>query len=691
MPTPTLTPLPPVSPAPTEMFQPASVASTTTPPLSPAEEREALVALYEAAGGSGWNNKENWLSSANVGEWYGVTTDAKGRVTKLELSGNNLRGEIPSELGNLVNLTELDLGGNLLSGPMPSELGNLSSLTRLDVSWNDLTNEIPPELGNLAELRELDLGGYQFSGTIPPELGRLANMEVLRIYSTHVEGEIPPELGNLTNLEALHIGGNELTGEIPPELGNLTKLKELLIRKNRLYGKIPPGLGGLANLEVLDLFDNELRGSIPPELGELTHLKALNLGVNRLSGKIPPELGNLTNLEELRLHFNQLTGEIPPELGGLIHLQRMDLGRNRLTGPIPPELGKLESVVEINIVVNRLSGEIPLELGYLARVEVLKLSGNRLTGEIPPELGNLNRLVEMGVSGNELSGCIPTSLEIHYYLAEETSLSFCDPSSFPAGDASEQEVADFLGPNTSYIDPALVSLLYAHLAGEEAPETVRLYISAHMDMSLEPALEAHMRDGGGQPVDDEQSWLLPIELVPSIICRPDVDYVAMRELFGTPSSEKRSESYPNLNETLIDVATAHQGGMPENQAALYALFVWGNTVTVFVDVPDAETEDSVRDWLARHNIYSPPNHSGVSQGVAVLLPVSRILPLARQFPNVYLQAESFRGQGLPMLRSQWPPETLHLEKTVTQKFLDPDSDPGEDVLGKDIAPCSPVE
>ena len=44
-----------------------------------------------------------------------------------------------------------------------------------------------------------------------------------------------------------------------------------------------------------------------------------------------------------------------------------------------------------------------------------------------------------------------------------------------------------------------------------------------------------------------------------------------------------------------------------------------------------------------------------------------------------------------MLRSQWAPEILHFEKSVTQRYLDPDSDPALDGPGKGIAPCSPVK
>ena len=62
-------------------------------------DRAALVALYEATDGPNWVNNENWLTDAPLGEWYGVYTDASGRVVALGLRG--LSGVIPPELGAL--------------------------------------------------------------------------------------------------------------------------------------------------------------------------------------------------------------------------------------------------------------------------------------------------------------------------------------------------------------------------------------------------------------------------------------------------------------------------------------------------------------------------------------------------------------------------------------------------------------
>ena len=729
---------------------PEDVAPTSTllvPPVSSQAQREALVALYNATDGPNWENNENWLSAADVGDWYGVTADSKGIVTGLGLSKNNLKGElppdlgdlsgleaidfrgnrlkgaippdlarlanlkvlqlgsntlrgaIPAELGKLTRLTDLDLGGNLLSEPIPPELGELSNLTRLSLAGNELTGEIPPELGNLTALTRLHLGGNWLRGGIPPELGNLINLEILATVNMQsLGGEIPPELGNLSNLEYLQMSFNRLNGKIPPELGNLTKLKKLSLRKNNLSGPIPPELGNLTSLEELNLYVNELSGHIPRELGNLTRLKLLDLGHNQLRGPIPRELGNLTNLEELLIILNKLSGEIPLELGNLVNLQRLDIMGNRLIGEIPPELGNLGKVVELNIVTNRLSGTIPAELGNLARVETLKLDGNQLTGEIPPELGNLQRLLELGLSRNELSGCIPTTLRIQYYLAEALELQFCDRPPVPVADARQQQVADFIGPNTVDIDPAVVALLYADAAGETRTATARLalVISSDPEISVDPPLEAYVKASGGEPYD-EYTWLVPFELARAVICRPEVFYISLSEpgegsSWELPPRETDESLYSNLNGALPDVVAAHQAGMPENQAALYALFVRGNSVVVQIQTREVETRDGITDWLAQRDIYLHPNasSSGEVHHLGVLLPISQILPLAQQFPDAYLDAADKTGEGLPMLRSQWPPETIHFERSVTQQYIEPGTEQSE--TGKGILPCpsSPI-
>lgn len=282
-------------------------------------DRIGLAALYDAAGGDGWTRNDKWLTEAPVGEWAGVTTNGEGRVVRLDLSQNRLRGSIPAELQNLESLEWLFLDGNQLTGSIPPELADLGSLQGLVLGGNRLTGPIPRELANLESLVWLLLDGNELTGSISPELGSFRSLTALGLHGNQLTGSIPPELGSLRYLRMLGLGGNRLTGPIPPELANLDALTRL------------------------SLHSNQLSGSIPAKLGNLVRLRTLELGDNRLSGPIPHELSNLVGiLDRLVLDSNQLTGSIPAWLGELEFSDQLYLRHNFLSGCIPASVASLE-------------------------------------------------------------------------------------------------------------------------------------------------------------------------------------------------------------------------------------------------------------------------------------------------------------------------------------------------------------
>ena len=55
-----------------------------------ANERKALIALYQAMGGDQWTNNSNWCSDLPISEWYGLGVNEEGFVTYISLSNNNV-------------------------------------------------------------------------------------------------------------------------------------------------------------------------------------------------------------------------------------------------------------------------------------------------------------------------------------------------------------------------------------------------------------------------------------------------------------------------------------------------------------------------------------------------------------------------------------------------------------------------
>ena len=79
------------------------------------QDRAVLKTLWNKANGANWKKDSNWLSDKPLKEWYGVKTNAHGRVVELKLNNNNLIGAIPSEIGELSELEKLDMSKNQLS------------------------------------------------------------------------------------------------------------------------------------------------------------------------------------------------------------------------------------------------------------------------------------------------------------------------------------------------------------------------------------------------------------------------------------------------------------------------------------------------------------------------------------------------------------------------------------------------
>jgi len=90
-----------------------------------------------------------------------------GLVTSIDLSNNNLTGEIPREITNLNELRFFNLSHNQLSGHIPRSIGNMGSLLSIDFSRNQLSGKIPSTISILSFLSMLDLSYNHLKGKIP--------------------------------------------------------------------------------------------------------------------------------------------------------------------------------------------------------------------------------------------------------------------------------------------------------------------------------------------------------------------------------------------------------------------------------------------------------------------------------------------------------------------------------------------
>lgn len=122
-----------------------------------ADDVAALRMLYDACGGTGWGKQ--WLFDAEVMKstnYPGVTFNAEGRVTAIDVTAYGLTGTLPTEALSLPALTTLNLSRNQLKGGVPaSMLTPCTALKTLNLSYNQLTavDEALP-----TSITSLDLG-----------------------------------------------------------------------------------------------------------------------------------------------------------------------------------------------------------------------------------------------------------------------------------------------------------------------------------------------------------------------------------------------------------------------------------------------------------------------------------------------------------------------------------------------------
>ncbi|KAL6505426.1 hypothetical protein OROHE_022805 [Orobanche hederae] len=183
----------------------------------------------------------------------------------------------------------------------------------ISVGGNNLRGYIPSELGNLFYLRRLNLHGNDFYGSIPDQLFNASSLHSVFLYGNNLSGSLPHSLCNLPRLQNLDLSSNSLSGQLPKFLSNCRQLQRLILAGNRFTSEIPKGIfPELPNLMQLDLSSNGFTGSIPDDMGELKSLTGtLNLSFNHFTGKIPKSLGDLQLTVSFDLRNNNLSGEIP--------------------------------------------------------------------------------------------------------------------------------------------------------------------------------------------------------------------------------------------------------------------------------------------------------------------------------------------------------------------------------------------
>jgi hypothetical protein len=123
------------------------------------------------------------------------------QLVDLDLRFNSIKGSIPDELANLVNLETISISDNLLTGELPS-VSRMHRLKSLRVANNDLTGILPAFETN-HRLKTVDLSNNRFSSSISSSfLKSVSTSETMYIdlSKNRIEGKVPGELARFEKM-----------------------------------------------------------------------------------------------------------------------------------------------------------------------------------------------------------------------------------------------------------------------------------------------------------------------------------------------------------------------------------------------------------------------------------------------------------------------------------------------------------
>jgi len=210
-------------------FCTSDLGTCLPPPSCRVTDSLSLLALHNSIEGL------NWDLSSSIDNWFGVTLNEAGCVSKL-LLGESLTGVLPPELGNFGSLNELVIVDSPITGSLPDEIGNLHNLAKLVIEDTEINSQFPPSMINLQKLEYLDYNNNPANSSFPSVLLGIESLKYLGLRGNDFNGTIPENISNLYNLERLHLNINKFSGNLPSALANLSNLYELHVSYNNLSG-----------------------------------------------------------------------------------------------------------------------------------------------------------------------------------------------------------------------------------------------------------------------------------------------------------------------------------------------------------------------------------------------------------------------------------------------------------------------
>ncbi|TKY64715.1 STRUBBELIG-RECEPTOR FAMILY 5 [Spatholobus suberectus] len=238
-----------------------AVSTTAVHCKTASQDVSALNVMYTSLNSP--SKLSGWKSSGGdpCGDsWEGIKCSGSS-ITEIDLSNNNLKGDIPYQLPP--NARYIDLSKNDFTGSIPysfSQMGDLNDLRNL--AHNQLKNQLGDMFGKLSKLKQLHLQNNQFTGSVNV-LAELP-LEDLNVENNKFSGWVPEELKDINSLQT---GGNSWsTGPAPPPPPGTPPIKhsEKKNKNSVVSGVVIAGIAfGVLAVIIIVLALSKRKSSIP--------------------------------------------------------------------------------------------------------------------------------------------------------------------------------------------------------------------------------------------------------------------------------------------------------------------------------------------------------------------------------------------------------------------------------------------
>ena len=344
-----------------------------------------------------------YLSGCNITEFPEFIRDQRN-LDSLDLSNNNIKGQLPDWLWRLEELQVVKLSNNSLSGFD----GSLKAVTGSQINVLDLSSNAfqGPLFIPSTSITYLFVSNNNLTGEVPQLICGLTSPTIIDLSNNNFHGYIPRCLGTyMSSLTDLNLRNNSFRGSLPDMFMHASNLRSIDVSHNRLEGKLPSSLTGCSALEVLNVEGNKISDTFPFQLNSLQKLQVLVLRSNKFHGKLHQYNGAWFGFPELKIidaSHNDFHGTLPSDyfLNWTAISSKKDNTQLHYIGDFH-DYGYYTSVVLMNKGVSMALERI------LTIYTAIDFSGNRIHGEVPESIGLLKELHVLNLSRNAFTGHIP--------------------------------------------------------------------------------------------------------------------------------------------------------------------------------------------------------------------------------------------------------------------------------------------